>query len=286
MASTTTSTLDDLQQALIGQARLILSQGGDLRDFIDRRTVPPGKSSILFPEFGTVTATTIAEGSEFSSSAISTSGVTVTPTSTGVLVNVTDKALKESSAAQLGVDLGTVAAQAIRDKINQDVWALFDGFTTNAAEGNASSDITEAMILSAQAKLQVQKAPRPYFLPMTPFTMEDLLTIYSTNTNLTSEPIRNQVLATGIMPTILGVTPILIDNLAAGTSSGEISAANIFTAIYSRGAIGYSEGWEIRTETQRVAKGISTDIVVSSDYGVDIVKNGWGVELQLDNLDA
>ncbi len=285
MANTTTTTLDDLQQALIAEARLVLSQGADLRNFVDRRTLPPGQSGILWPEYGTVTAAAVSETGTLSSSAVSTTGATVTPSANGVRIDVTDKALKESQAAQLGADLGRVAAEAIRDKINQDIWALFDGFTTNTALGNVSADITEALLLAGNRTLQIAKAPPPYFFPVSPFILEDLLTIYSTNTNLTAENIRNQVLNTGVAPPIFGITPVLIDNLAAGTSSGEMSAANLFTAIYSPRAIGYVEGWDIRTETQRIAEGLATKIVVTSDYGTGIVKNAWGVELQLDNAD-
>lgn len=279
---TTTTTLDDLCQAIIAEARMVLSQSVDLTDYIDKRMVPRGKSSVTFPEYGSMTATRTGD-TDASNQSVSTSGTTITPTVVTAMTTILDTADWASAPLQVGSDIGKLAAGAIHDLRNQEVWALFDGFTQ--AVGTTNTDITEANIAAGVRYLLSAKAPRPYYLAITPHVFEDLLALYSTSTNWTSNAIRDAVLQRGELPPIYGVYPLLIDNLASGTSAGKADGADAKCGLFSRGALGCATMWDINVEPQRDASIVGNEIVVSTCYAVGEVKDTWGVEVLVDNKD-
>lgn len=284
MASeTTTTSLNDLTNAAIAEAYMVLSQGDELAKYITRKPLKKGHSGETFPKYGALTAAGVAEGTELTNTQVSTSGVTITPTEVGLMTTITDMADWESNVLSLGADIGQLAADAIMAKRNQDIWALFDGFTQTA--GASNTDITEANIASCIQQLMSAKAPRPYFLAITPHVFEDLLAIYSTNTSFSAEAIRNQVLNEGTMPPIYGVQPLLIDNLASGTSAGKADGADAKCGVFSKKALGIVQGYRIRIELERVAALRGYKVVITSFYAVGEIEDTFGVELLVDNKD-
>ena len=281
---TTTTSLDDLCQAIIAEARMVLSQGSDLSNYIMKRPLPKGKSGVTFPKYAALTASALTEGTDLTSnSQVSTSGTTITPTQVGLMAVVTDIVDWASNAPQLGADIGKLMGDAILAKRNQDIWALFDGFSQTA--GTTNTDITEANIASCVRQLMAAKAPRPYYMAITPHVFEDLITIYSTNSNFTATEIRNMVLEKGELPPIYGVIPLLVDNLASGTSAGKADAADAKCGVFSRQAIGMVEGYDIQIEPERNASMRGYELVATSYYAVAEVEDTFGVELLVDNKD-
>jgi len=280
---TTQTTLDDLCQAVIAEARMVLSQGIQLRDYVARRPLQKGKSGVLFPKYGAVTVASVNEGTDLANQAVSTSAVTITPTEYGGMATLTDLADWASNPMQAGADIGRLFGNAIRAIQNQTIWALFDGFSQ--AAGTTNTDITEANITDGIRQLMSAQAPRPYYLAITPHVFEDLLALYSTNTNQTSADIRNAVLNKGELPPIYGVMPLLIDNLAAGTSAGKADAADAKCGLFSREAIGYVEITDIKLEVQRDASMRANEIVATSVFAAGEIEDTFGVEMLVDNKD-
>lgn len=284
MASeTTTTTLDDLITFVIQEAELILSQGGDLADFVTVKPLPRGKGSAKFPTYGNVTAAAVDEATDLTNTAISTTSVTLTPTENGVMTTLTDMGDWESDPANVGADIGLLFADAIRDLRNQQIWALFDGFTN--AVGGSDTDITEAIILAGIRFLVSAKAPKPYYLAITPYVMEDLLALYSTNNNITTAELRDMALNTGMLAPIYGVIPIIVDNLASGTSAGQADAADAKCGLFSKKALGMVRGYDIRIEPERDASLRATELVATSFYAVGEIQDTFGVEVLVDNKD-
>lgn len=281
---TTQTTLDDLCQAVIQEARIVTTQGVRLRDYIRYKKVPQGKSGALFPEYGQVTAAGLTEGTDISSpTQVSTSGVTLTPTEHGLMPVLTDLADYASNPVDVASDIGKVCKDAIVARENQLIWALFDGFSQTA--GKADTDITEANIASCVRQLISAQAPRPYYMAITPHVLEDLYAIYSTNTNFTSNDLRNMVLDKGVLPPIYGVIPLVVDNLASGTSAGKADSADAKCGVFSPMALGFAELWDIRIEPERNASLRAWELVVTSAFAVGELKDTWGVELLVDNKD-
>lgn len=280
---TTSTTLNDLTQALIAEAFAVQSQGMNLSDFVSRRQLPPGKNAVLFPKYGAVTIAAVNEATDLANQAVSTSGVTITPGEYGGMTTLTDVADYVSNPVQVGAEIGNLFGIAMNAIKNQTIWALFDGFSQ--AVGTTNTDITEAVILQAITLLTDAKAPRPYYFAITPYVMEDLMTIYSTNTSMSADAIRNSVLDKGILPPIYGVQPLLVDNLASGTSAGKGQAADAKCGMFSRSAIGYVDGYPMKVETERDASLRGTEIVTTAYFGVGEIEDTFGVEVLCDNKD-
>ena len=64
-------------------------------------------------------------------------------------------------------ELGTVLGNSIATKMDQDIIALFDGFSTSL--GSAGTEITAADIFKAAATLRNAKAPGNYVAVLHPF---------------------------------------------------------------------------------------------------------------------
>jgi len=262
---------------------MTMSLGADLRRVCTVRPLPKGKGSVKFPVYGSVTAAALTEATDMSNTAVSTSSQTVTPGEYGVMTTLTDEADWESNPPQVGKDIGMLFGDAIKGIRNQTIWALFDGFSQTA--GTTNTDIGETAIINCVQQLMNAKVKRPFYMPITPHVFEDLLTIYSTNTNLTAESIRNAVLNDGIMPPVYGVVPLLIDDLASGTSAGKRDGADAKCAVLATSALGFVEGFDLRIETQRDISLRGTELVAVSYFGVGEVNDTHGVELLVDNKD-
>ena len=139
--------------------------------------------------------------------------------------------------------------------------------------------------LNAVALLRAKKAPGPYYMPVTPYVLEDLLSLYSSNTDSIASSLMEQAQIDGFLPKIHSVIPILVDSLPAGTSTGQLEEADTKTAIFSGEALGFVSEWDFRIETERNASLRAVELIASASFGVGEIKDDWGVELLLDNKD-
>jgi hypothetical protein len=282
MADTTTTTLTELIQASIGEARVVASQGADLASLIVNRPLEVGKGSATFPIYDEEVMASVAEGVDLTSTAFDTTAATITPGERGLMTNLTDLA-KRRAGMQVAIDLGGVMGEAYKAVRNQDIYALCDGFST--ALGTTNVDITEALIQQAVAQLRANKAPGRLYMPVTPWVLQDLLGLYTDNTKNVVETLRADATFRGVLPIIHGVIPVLIDNLASGTGTGGIDEADTKTAIFSEFALGYVSEWDFKIETERNASLRAEELVATASYGVGEIKDSWGIELLVDNKD-
>lgn len=282
MADTTTTTLTELIQASIGEARVVASQGIDLSQICTNRPLEEGKGSATFPVYDEETMASVAEGTDLTSTAFDTTAATITPGEYGLMTNLTDLA-KRRAGMQSAIDIGRVMGQAYLAAKNRAIYALGDGFST--ALGTTNVNITEALIQEAVAELRIQKAPGELYMLVTPHVMKDLLGLYSSNTDSIAAPLMEDAQIRGLLPKIHGVNPILVDNLVIGTGTGEINEADTKASIFSAGALGFVEEWDFRIETERNASLRADELVATASFGVGEIKDSWGIELLVDNKD-
>lgn len=279
MADTTATTVAELIQATIEQARFTLSQGVNLANLIKKKK---NKGAVSFPKWDEEAFASVAEGTDLTATAFDTTEVTVTPGENGLMADLTDIAAGRASQ-DVAAGIGKVMGEARLNLLNQDIYALFDGFSRSI--GTTNTNITESLIIDGVALLRSGKAPGPYFMPVTPWVYADLLKLYSSNTDTRADELARSAQIKGVLREIHGVFPVLIDNLAAGTSTGEADEADTKTAIFSASAFGYVEEWDFRIEPDRNASKRSTELVATASYGVAEINDLYGVELLLDNKD-
>jgi len=287
MAGTTTTTADDLVQAAIAEARLVIDQRARLKNFVLRRSLEhvPGKT-VDFPLWANVTAAALTEGTDLTTNtALSTTKASITAAEVGVMTTVSDLA-ETATEQQVGVDAGKILGNAIARKINQDLFAQFDSFTTEV--GTTDTDITPDLVRSALSRLVQSNAPGPYTLAVTPHVYDDLLAawdqtgtaVYRFSQTLTEDAQRK-----GIIDELYGVNIVIVSDLADGTDAGERDAADIVCGMFSAEALGYVEKWPVRIERQRDASLRGYELVATACYGTGIIHDAWGVGLLADNKD-
>ena len=93
MAATTSSTLDDLFVNIVAQARYTAEEQSLLRNLVTVYNIDAqaGKT-VQVPKYPAITAAALTEGTDMSSTAVSTSSVAITVSEVGAQVLLTDLA--------------------------------------------------------------------------------------------------------------------------------------------------------------------------------------------------
>lgn len=273
-----TTNADDLMQIALVEAQMTINQGFNLRDYITRRPIVNGKV-VRFPKYAALTASALTEGTAVSSvSDVTTTSVDVTAAEVGVMTTISD--LVTIGHSQAASDAGKLMGNAIRAKMNQDIFALFDGFSQVVGDG--SKTIEEANLAEAYYMLLAANAPGPYFVAVTPKVYSDLLKLYSSNTNITANGFKDAALGAGVVPDIFGMKVLQITDLTSTVATGTTAKCGVFSAA----ALGFADGWDIRIEAERSGRLRGWYLTGTACYGVAEIEDTFGVELNVVNVPA
>lgn len=283
MAGSTTSTLDDLLPSIVAEAMFVASERSIMRGLVRNFNLAPGQGkTVTLPIYPTVAAAGVTEGDEVSNTAVSTSGATVTISPVAVRTLVTDLAVR-SSASNVVADLGRVFGEGIARKVDADLMALFDGFSTNAL-GDGTTAITPAAIFQAVAKLRTAGVPLDGIVAVLhPAIAYDLKAALTTTGNTAFAagafgPVANQAMTEGLVGYLAGIPVFESANMANTGTAGDFKGA-----VFHRDALGIAMAGDITIETQRRASYLGSDVVASMNYGVAELYDGYGVELHYDS---
>ena len=159
MAITTTVNITNLQNKVIGPARLTLKD--DVLAIKDSFKVVRGEAGMddtyNSPKLPGVTAFGLTEAVDMVTETIVDSNVAVSATEVGVSVAVTNKNLRTIKADQFIRDIGIAMASAINVKQEQDFATLIDGFGT--AVGLDGSSATLGQLGAALTQLASNSEP-------------------------------------------------------------------------------------------------------------------------------
>jgi N4-gp56 family major capsid protein len=158
MAATTSTTLDDLFANIIAQARFTAEEESLMLGLVTRYDIAGNEGKVIqVPKYPAITAAALTEGTDMTSTTVSTSSVDITVAEVGAQVVLTDlAAMGSGNPAQ---ELGTVLGNAIATKMDIDLLALFDGFS--ASIGAAAQEITVADLFKAAATLRIPVESKP-----------------------------------------------------------------------------------------------------------------------------
>lgn len=155
---TTTSTYDDVSLAAIitdevKDALMAAVVSPALLDFYDLS----GKESlsVKIPKADKFTAAAVSEGVEYANTALTSASVTLTVAEVGIMATITDVLELSDIPAAHGARLRQLG-RSIGDKIDVDITALLDGFTT--AVGSSGNNIALTDVLDSIYNLEVNDA--------------------------------------------------------------------------------------------------------------------------------
>ena len=271
MAATTSTTLDDLFANIIAQARFTAEEQSLMMGLVTQYNIAneAGKT-VQIPKYPAIAATDLTEGTDMSSTTVSTSSVTVTVGEVGAQVVLTDMAA--FGAGNPAVELGTVLGNAIATKMDKDLIGLFSGFT--ASLGSAGTELSVADLFKAQATLRAAKVTGNIVAVVHPFQA------YSIKSNLTStfaDPnggaAQNAAMINGYVGTIAGIDVYESANLTIDGSGDAVAA------VFAPEALAIAVKRDFGIESQRDASLRAFELNATAAYGVAELDDSFGVKL-------
>ena len=282
MANSTTTTLNDLISPMVAEALFVANERSIMRGLVRNYTLPANSGkTIQVPIYPTVTATAPGENSDLSSTTISTGVANLTVLENGIMTTLTDYAMNVSESDVVR-DLGKLFGEAIAKKIDTDLTALFDGFSTEVGDG--TTPFTADAIFQAVAQLRKSGVPGTDLAcvvhPLVAYDMKKSLTNTFANPN---PGVGNEALRTGFVGQIAGVSVYETANMADTSGNNPGTTGDYKGAVFHKDALGLAMLQDLKIETQRDASLRATEIVATAVYGVGELHDTYGVELNHDS---
>lgn len=274
MAASTSTTLDDLFANIIAQARFTAEENSLMAGLVTQYNIgsEAGKT-IQVPKYPAITAAALTEGTDMTSTTVSTSSVSITIGEVGAQVVLTDVAAM--GAGNPAVELGTVLGNAIATKMDTDLISLFSGFSSGL--GGAGVEITVADIFKAAATLRNAKAQGDIFAVVHPFQAYQLkANLTNTFANPNGGDIQNVAMAQSYVGTIAGIDIYESTNMTVDGSDDAIGG------VFSREALALVMKRDFEIETQRDASLRAFELNATAVYGTGELDDSYGVSLTFD----
>lgn len=274
MAATTSSTLDDLFVNIIAQARFTAEEQSLLRNLVTVYNIEaePGMT-VQVPKYPSVAAANLTEGTDMTSTTVSSSSVSITAGEVGAQVFLTDIAAR--GAGNPADELGTVLGNAIATKMDKDIIGLFDGFSTSL--GAAAQEITAADIFKAAATLRANKAPGQYVAVLHPYQAYQLkANLTNTFANPNAGVVQNEVMQRSFIGSLAGVDIYESANITVDASDDAKGA------VFAPEALAVAMVQDFKLEPERDASNRGFELNATAVYGVGELDDDYGVEMLFD----
>ena len=274
MAATTSTTLDDLFANIIAQARFTAEEESLMMGLVTQYNIgnEAGKT-VQVPKYPAITAADLTEGTDMSSTTVSTSSVSVTVGEVGAQVVLTD--LAAMGAGNPAVELGTVLGNAIATKIDTDLIALFTGFSSGL--GTAAQEITVADLFKAQATLRNNKVTGNMVAVLHPYQAYQIkANLTNTFANPNGGDAQNAAMVNGYVGTIAGIDVYESANVSVDGSGDAIGC------VFAPEALAIAMKRDFDIETQRDASLRAFELNATAVYGVAELDDSFGVKMTFD----
>lgn len=274
MAATTSSTLDDLFANIIGMARFTAEENSIMRNLVTVYGIEAqAGTTIQVPKYPSIAAADLTEGTDMTSTAVSTSSVSITVAEVGAQVLLTDMAAMGSGDPAR--ELGSVLGSAIATKMDQDLIALFDGFSTSL--GATTTELTADYLFQAAATLRANNARGRLvgvFHPYQTYALKSSLTAAGVNPN--GGDLQNEAMREGFVGRIAGIDIYESSNLTID-GSGDAKGA-----VFSQEALALAMKRDFMIEPERDASNRGWELNATAIYGVGELDDAYGVEMYFD----
>ena len=273
----TSSTLSELYTEIVAEALFVASEKSIMRPLVKNYAIQGGGKSVEVPIYAAVSAAAVSEASDLSNTAINPTSVTITASENGIMTTLTDLA-RNSAPRNVAADIGKLFGDAIAKKIDQDLTALFDGFST--AVGSGSTALTAALVFQSIANVRnagvSMDGVSAVLHPMVAYDLKANLT--NTFANANGNDLANEALRNGFVGRLGGVPIYETTNVANDGTAGDYKQG-----VFHRDALGLAMMQDLKIETQRDASLRADEIVATAVYGVGELNDSYGVELHSDS---
>ena len=273
----TSSTLSELYTEIVAEALFVASEKSIMRPLVKNYAISGGGKSVEVPIYAAVSAAAVSEATDLSNTAINPTSVTITASENGIMTTLTDLA-RNSAPRNVAADIGKLFGEAIAKKIDTDLTALFDGFST--AVGSGSTALTAALVFQSIANVRnsgvSMDGVSTVLHPMVAYDLKANLT--NTFANANGNDLANEALRNGFVGRLGGVPIYETTNVANDGTAGDYKQG-----VFHRDALGLAMMQDLKIETQRDASLRADEIVATAVYGVGELNDSYGVELHSDS---
>ena len=273
---TTSSTVSELYTEIVAEAQFVIQEKSIMKNLVKNYAIAGGGKSVEVPIYAAVAAAAVSEAADLSNTAINPSSVTITASEVGVMTTLTDLA-RNSAPRNVAADIGRLFGEAIAKKMDQDLIALFDGFST--AAGTDSAVLSPATVFNAASTLRAAGLPvNETYLVVHPKVAYDLKsgltnTFAGLDTELSNEALRN-----GFIGQIAGIKIFETGNMSNTGTAGDYKGG-----MFHKDALALAMMQDIKIETQRDASLRADEIVATAVYGVGELHDSYGIEVIADS---
>ena len=273
----TSSTLSELYTEIVAEAQFVATEQSIMRNLVRNYAITGGGKAVEVPIYAAVSAAAVSEATDLSNTAIDPSSVTITASEVGVMTTLTDLA-RNSAPRNVAADIGRLFGEGIAKKQDQDLIALFDGFST--AVGDGTTAITAAAVFNAASTLRAAALnlndSAVVLHPKIAYDLKANLT--NTFANPNAGDMQNEAMRSGFVGSLAGIRVFETSNMSNTGTAGDYKGG-----AFHRDAIALAEMQGLKIETQRDASLRADEIVATSVYGVGEIHDSYGVELHHDS---
>ena len=274
---TTSSTLSELYTEIVAEAQFVAQEQSIMRNLVRNYAITGGGKAVEVPIYAAVSAAAVSEATDLSNTAIDPSSVTITASEVGVMTTLTDLA-RNAAPRNVAADIGRLFGEAVAKKQDQDLIALFDGFST--AVGDGTTAINAAAIFNAASTLRANALNlNECAVVLHPKIAYDLkANLTNTFANPNSGDLQNEAMRSGFVGSLAGLRVFETSNMSNTGTAGDYKGGAMH-----RDALALAEMQGLKIETQRDASLRADEIVATAVYGVGEIHDTYGVELHHDS---
>ena len=278
MANNTTIN-SELFTNLLAEAQFAAYENSIARQIVTPFDYPANAGKILqVPVYSAVTAGPLTEGTAPSAADTTTTSVNITLGEIVTYFQVTDM-LRDSAERDVIADLGAQAGRAIAERMDADVFALFNSFTNSV--GVEDDAITVDNIFEGVSKLRENKVVGPLSCVLSPRQALQLKKELATagGANLTASEIGSSVLRQYYIGSVAGCQVFESALVKQDLDTDADTELNAVGAIFAPSAMAHVMRGGVSMETQRQAAARAEDIMMSAVTGQAILQNVHGVKI-------
>jgi N4-gp56 family major capsid protein len=279
---------DELYANFVSQAEFAAYEASVSRSLMKLFPIPmnAGKT-VQVPIWGQGSAQRITNESAASARDTTSTSALITLEEHVYYSQVTD-VLRDSAFGDVMGQVAEISGRAIGESLDTMAFSKFADLDAYADLGSTSTELTTELVLKGAARLRAAKVGGPYFCVVHPnaaFNMKKVLTQvlpYSgaaAGTIVNPSNLGNQVLVSGVIGSVGGVTIVESPLVAADTTGG----ATAYTcAVFAPTALGIAERGGLSMSTLYLPQNRATDISVVANAGAGVLQKAHGVKLTVE----
>lgn len=236
-------------------------------------------TSFSIPTLGTVSASTIGETADLTSTAFTDTQAAITYGETGWMTIVSDKAREVNVLGdQLVSRISGNATMAIGRAYDASITALFGALNGGTGVGAAASTMSVKFFLSALYNLELNNVLGDYAAVLHPIQINSLRTAVAASSAVISPLfVARKADSTGFVGDLYGVNVYQANACATTGTAGARVGAMMGVGDMSPIALGI---WRpARVELQRDASRRGTEIIVTSSFGTVEQRDAAGIKI-------